>query len=109
MPGSATIPRYTSSRQSSTLTLAKLVFRRASWSRLCGPNQRRHGSRRRSTVSARKAKGILMARQGCTAEQALQLLVGMSQRAHIKLREVASDLVETARDQAARGPGPGRH
>ncbi len=50
-----------------------------------------------------------MARQGCTAEQAFQLLVGMSQRAHIKLREVASDLVETARDQAARGPGPGRH
>jgi GAF domain-containing protein len=48
-----------------------------------------------------QAKGILMAKRGCSAEEAFQLLVGMSQRAHIKLHDVASKLVETARSQAA--------
>lgn len=47
-----------------------------------------------------QAKGVLMASQGCSADQAFQLLVGMSQRAHIKLHDVARDLVETARQQA---------
>ena len=55
-----------------------------------------------------QAKGILVARQGCSAEEAFQLLVAMSQRAHAKLHDLARDLVETARNQAAaarQGPG----
>lgn len=47
-----------------------------------------------------QAKGVLMASQGCSADGAFQLLVGMSQRGHIKLHDLARDLVETARQQA---------
>jgi GAF domain-containing protein len=48
-----------------------------------------------------QAKGVLMASRGCSADQAFQQLVTMSQRAHIKLHDVARDLVGTARAQAA--------
>lgn len=48
-----------------------------------------------------QAKGILIARQGCSADQAFQLLVGMSQRRHVKVRDLAGELVEQARKQAA--------
>jgi GAF domain-containing protein len=48
-----------------------------------------------------QAKGILIARQGCSADQAFQLLVQVSQRSHIKLHDVARDLVERARNQAS--------
>jgi GAF domain-containing protein len=48
-----------------------------------------------------QAKGVLMASQGCSADQAFQLLVAMSQRGHVKLHDVARDLVEKARQQAA--------
>jgi GAF domain-containing protein len=48
-----------------------------------------------------QAKGVLIASQGGSADQAFQRLVVMSQRAHIKLHDVARDLVETARQQAA--------
>jgi GAF domain-containing protein len=48
-----------------------------------------------------QAKGVLIASQGCSADHAFQLLVAMSQRTHIKLHDVARDLVETARQQAA--------
>jgi GAF domain-containing protein len=48
-----------------------------------------------------QAKGVLMASQGCSADQAFQVLVTMSQRGHIKLHDVAANLVETARQQAA--------
>jgi GAF domain-containing protein len=48
-----------------------------------------------------QAKGIIIAQQGCSADQAFQLLVEMSQRSHVKLHDVASDLVARARDQAA--------
>jgi AmiR/NasT family two-component response regulator len=47
-----------------------------------------------------QAKGILIARQGCSADQAFQLLVQISQRSHVKLHDVARDLVERARNQA---------
>lgn len=50
-----------------------------------------------------QAKGVLMASRGCSADQAFQLLVGRSQRGHIKLHDLARDLVETARAQAAQG------
>jgi GAF domain-containing protein len=54
-----------------------------------------------------QAKGILIARQGCSADQAFQLLVQISQRSHVKLHDVARDLVERARNQAAPGPDSG--
>lgn len=41
-----------------------------------------------------QAKGIVMARQGCSADQAFELLVGISQHKHVKLRDVAGDLVQ---------------
>jgi GAF domain-containing protein len=54
-----------------------------------------------------QAKGILIARQGCSADQAFQLLVQISQRSHVKLHDVARDLVERARNQAAAAPDSG--
>ena len=48
-----------------------------------------------------QAKGIIIARQGCSADQAYELLVAMSQRGHVKLHDLAADLVEAARKQAA--------
>jgi GAF domain-containing protein len=55
-----------------------------------------------------QAKGIIIARQGCSADQAFQLLVAMSQRSHVKLHDVAADLVETARNKAAAAQDPER-
>ena len=55
-----------------------------------------------------QAKGIIIARQGCSADQAFHLLVAMSQRSQVKLHDVAADLVETARNQAAAAQGPER-
>jgi GAF domain-containing protein len=56
-----------------------------------------------------QAKGILIARQGCSADQAFQLLVQISQRSHIKLHDVARDLLARARNQASTaGPDPGQ-
>jgi GAF domain-containing protein len=40
-----------------------------------------------------QAKGVLMGRHGCTADDAFALLVQQSQRTNRKLREVAQDLV----------------
>ena len=54
-----------------------------------------------------QAKGIVIATQGCSAEDAFGLLVGLSQRTHVKLREVAADLVEQARQKAAVPDQPG--
>jgi GAF domain-containing protein len=55
-----------------------------------------------------QAKGIVIAMQGCSDEDAFRLLVGMSQRTHVKLRDVAADLVEQARQQAAAAGQPGK-
>jgi AmiR/NasT family two-component response regulator len=55
-----------------------------------------------------QAKGIIIARQGCSADQAFQLLVAMSQRSHVKLHDVAADLAETARNKAAAAQDPER-
>ena len=54
-----------------------------------------------------QAKGIVMARQGCSADDAFTLLVGVSQRTHVKLRDVAANLVEQARQLAAITGQPG--
>lgn len=54
-----------------------------------------------------QAKGIVIARQGCSAEEAFGLLVSVSQRTHVKLHDVAADLVEQARQQASAAGQPG--
>jgi GAF domain-containing protein len=43
-----------------------------------------------------QAKGIVMARQGCSADAAFDVLVAQSQRSNRKLRDVAQDLVDGA-------------
>jgi len=50
-----------------------------------------------------QAKGIIIAEQGGSADEAFQLLVTASQRSHMKLHDVATGLVERARDRAAAG------
>lgn len=55
----------------------------------------------RSRATIDQAKGVLMARHGCTAEEAFRLLVDASSSANLKLREVAIRLVE----EAAQGRG----
>jgi GAF domain-containing protein len=47
-----------------------------------------------------QAKGILVAQQGCSADEAFDILVRGSQRTHTKLHDVADQLVERARIQA---------
>jgi AmiR/NasT family two-component response regulator len=42
-----------------------------------------------------KAKGILMAREQCSADEAFGLLRGVSQRTNRKLREVAQGVVDS--------------
>jgi GAF domain-containing protein len=49
-----------------------------------------------------QAKGVLVARHGCTPEEAFGMLVGRSQRANRKLRLVAEDLVGEAQRASAR-------
>lgn len=50
-----------------------------------------------------QAKGVLMARHGCSAEEAFKLLAQTSSSANIKLREVAARLVDEAADRGADG------
>jgi hypothetical protein len=50
-----------------------------------------------------QAKGILMARHGCTPDAAFELLRRASQRANIKLSALAAALAE----QAVSAPQPG--
>lgn len=49
-----------------------------------------------------QAKGILVAEQGCSDDEAFGLLVAASQRTHTKLHDVAAELVERARSRAGR-------
>ncbi len=53
-----------------------------------------------------QAKGILIAEQGCSDDEAFDLLVRASQRTHIKLRDVATQLVERARSRGRTGKPP---
>jgi transcriptional regulator with GAF, ATPase, and Fis domain len=54
----------------------------------------------KSRATIDQAKGVLMARHGCSAEKAFELLAEASSSANVKLREVAARLV----DEAAGGP-----
>jgi transcriptional regulator with GAF, ATPase, and Fis domain len=51
----------------------------------------------RATID--QAKGIVMARQHCTPEEAFELLVKISSRTNVKLREVARRVVAEAAHQ----------
>ena len=51
-----------------------------------------------------QAKGIVMARQGCDADEAFKLLVRLSSTQNVKLRQVAALLVD---EVARRGQPPG--
>ena len=48
----------------------------------------------RSRATIEQAKGILMAAQRCTADEAFEILVRASQRENRKLREMAEELVD---------------
>lgn len=48
----------------------------------------------RSRAVIDQAKGIVMAQRHCTAEEAFDVLIGLSQSSHRKLREVAQALVD---------------
>ena len=52
-----------------------------------------------------QAKGILMGAQGCSADEAFQILVRASQRENRKLREIAEELVGRAQQGSERRPG----
>jgi AmiR/NasT family two-component response regulator len=56
-----------------------------------------------------QAKGILMARLGCGADDAFGVLVRVSQTHHRKLREVAAAIVEDRASALERKPSGRRH
>ena len=49
-----------------------------------------------------QAKGILMAREGCDADEAFGVLRRASQRENVKLREIATQIVTNASTPARR-------
>ena len=49
-----------------------------------------------SRATIEQAKGMLMLRERCTADEAFHILVHTSQRMHLKLRDVAAQLIATA-------------
>ncbi len=53
-----------------------------------------------------QAKGILMAQQHCSAEEAFEMLRHASQRSQMKLRDVAAELVERVIGKGENAPEP---
>jgi response regulator NasT len=47
-----------------------------------------------------QAKGMLMAKHGCSPEEAFQMLAEASQRCNRKLRDIAKAMVDGAQDSA---------
>ena len=47
-----------------------------------------------SMPAIEQAKGILMARHGCSADEAFDMLRKESQRTHVKVRDLAARIVE---------------
>jgi AmiR/NasT family two-component response regulator len=47
-----------------------------------------------------QAKGVLMAQQGCDANQAFDLMRKASQRSNLSVRELAERIVKTAQQRA---------
>ena len=58
----------------------------------------------RSRAVIEQAKGMLMSAQGCSADEAFDLLVRASQRSNRKLREIAEELVVTTVQRRAAPP-----
>jgi transcriptional regulator with GAF, ATPase, and Fis domain len=56
-----------------------------------------------------QAKGILMAREGVTADQAFDMLRRASQRLNVKLRDLAGQMVESTEKPPASAPSPAGH
>jgi AmiR/NasT family two-component response regulator len=50
-----------------------------------------------------QAKGVLMAKHGCTPDEAFDMLSTASQRSNKKVREIAAGIVSTMQD-AGRDP-----
>jgi GAF domain-containing protein len=59
--------------------------------------QLREAMQSRATIE--QAKGIVMARERCTADRAFELLTKMSQNANRKLRDIAAEVVASATAQ----------
>jgi hypothetical protein len=53
-----------------------------------------------SRATIEQAKGMLMLRERCSADEAFKILVNTSQQAHLKLRDVAAQLIATVLDAA---------
>jgi hypothetical protein len=51
-----------------------------------------------SRATIEQAKGMLMLREGCSADEAFKILVHTSQRMHLKLRDVAAEFIATVLD-----------
>jgi GAF domain-containing protein len=64
------------------------------------------GEAMRSRAVIEQAKGILMAAQGCSPDQAFDLLVKASQRSNRKLREIAQDIVSDPQRRRGEPPRP---
>jgi transcriptional regulator with GAF, ATPase, and Fis domain len=71
-----------------------------------------HGAQMDEALQSRdligQAKGILMAREGVDADQAFDMLRRASQRLNVKLRDVAGDMVRSARPADSTPPAEGQ-
>ena len=47
-----------------------------------------------------QTKGVLMAKHGCTPDQAFEMLTDASQRVNVRVREIAARIVSTMQDGA---------
>jgi GAF domain-containing protein len=65
------------------------------------------GEAMRSRATIEQAKGILISSEGCTADEAFDILRRASQRQNVKLRDIAEQLVARARRNHAK-PSPPR-
>jgi GAF domain-containing protein len=61
----------------------------------------RLGDAMKSRATIEQAKGVLMGAQRCGPDEAFELLTRASQRENVKLREIASRIVEGAADRRA--------
>ena len=73
------------------------------WSARTLADQLQEALRSRALID--QAKGIIMAGRGGDANAAFEVLVALSQQRHVKLREVAQEIVEAAaRRRSSRRP-----
>lgn len=63
----------------------------------------RLGEAMRHRAAIEQAKGMLMVTQGCSADDAFDLLVRASQRENVKLREIARRMVADVANRSRKG------